>query len=100
MILDAGKMTEDERTEFREGRRRIYVNDVEAHKVCYLDTDEGFLKTFDGFHQGAGGPAAWAVNKGDGRYWTAEDFPGREVSANRDSVLIETLRGKVEIRET
>ena len=101
MILDAGKMTDDERTEFREGRKRIYVDGVEIYKVSYLDTDKGFVHTFDVFREGADGPAAYAVSRGNkGQDWKSEDFPGRDVSADPGSVLIETLRGKVEIRET
>ena len=74
----------------------VTVDGKEIYSVWYADTISGVVKTYDIFHNGA--IATTTVKDGHGEsFYTAEDFPGRDVFCPPDGVLSETLRGKVRL---
>lgn len=64
--------------------------------VAIVDTEQGWLKTFAvvGAYPI---PTIRSSREDPPVVYTAADFPGREVDCPPDGVLVETLRGKVEI---
>ena len=77
-------------------RGKVFVDGTEINRVFYVDTERGIVKTYDVLHNDA---AATPTRKPDGTFWTAADFPGREVEAPEDGVLEETIRGTVRVEK-
>lgn len=87
MIIDCSTWKNRQRARRRQASY-VFVDGVEIHKVVYLDTEAGIVKSLD--------------VRGDGVVWAAYTMPAEERQkipgwneADLDGVLYKIVRGKV-----
>jgi hypothetical protein len=81
--------------DFATERRRVFVDGVEIHRVWYVDTDQGIVKTYDVLEEGMNGPPAHLVFElqKSGRL-----DPAWEQTDGDHPIAFKVIRGQVELR--